>query len=439
MASIDFAALAAPVPGEDPCGPDLDAVGDPDYLNFMARADGLLPASYFSFDRATVDLDAEAKRITEFSRETKDLRLLVLLAKLAMLDKDLQGFAKTLAVVADLLEQHWEWVHPRADEGDYGFRAAVLQTLDDMAPVVFPLQHAPLARSRRFGPISLRSQLLASGELQPREGEEAMSAASLESATTDADLAEFRAARGALTAIVSALQRVSRVTIEKAGYESSVQFEKLPALTGRALAFVDSVIARRDPSAQKPPPVGDAASADAGRDAAPAAAAEGPAITSAAQAERHLDAAARYFLRAEPSSPAILLIRRAQQVVGKSFVEVMRLLAPGFVESVNFQIGSAHAFDLSLDSLAEASEADAAPEPAQESAQETVEEAAEVSSRQQALAALRAVEDYYRRAEPTSPVPLLTERARALAERDFISILSQVLPEASLKSTEADH
>lgn len=437
MARIDFAALEAPIPGEDPCGRDLDAAGDPDYLNFMARADGFVPASFFSFDRGAVDLDAEIKRIADFSRDSKDLRLLVLLAKLAILDKDLPSFAKMLAVTADILEQHWDGVHPRADEGDNGFRAAVLQTLDDMAPVVFPLQHAPLARSRRFGPISLRSQLLASGELQPREGEEAMTAASLESAATDADLAEFKAAREALSTVASALQRITRVTIEKAGYESAVQFDKLPALAGRALAFVDSVIARRDPSAPRPPPAGAVPTPEAAREPALAAAPDVPAVTSAAHAERNLDAAARYFLRAEPSSPAILLIRRAQQVVGKSFVEVMRLLAPGFVDSVNFQIGSAHAFELSLDSLAGAVEEEAAsPSQPEDADEQTVPE---VSSRQQALATLRAVEDYYRRAEPTSPVPLLTERARALAERDFISILSQLLPEASLKSTEADH
>src|SRR6185437_14267415 len=63
-ASVDaeLLALCVPLPGSDPCGPDLDLAGDADYLNFFAQAEGLLPSSFFSsddgrpFDRASVDL-----------------------------------------------------------------------------------------------------------------------------------------------------------------------------------------------------------------------------------------------------------------------------------------------------------------------------------------------------------------------------------------------
>jgi type VI secretion system protein ImpA len=40
------AALTAPLAGADPCGPDLDAEGDPGYLNFFAQAELILPSSY---------------------------------------------------------------------------------------------------------------------------------------------------------------------------------------------------------------------------------------------------------------------------------------------------------------------------------------------------------------------------------------------------------
>ena len=40
---------------------------------------------------------------------------------------------------------------------------------------------------------------------------------------------------------------------------------------------------------------------------------------------------------------------------------------------------------------------------------------------------------YYRVAEPTSPVPLLVERAVALSSRSFMELLTEVLPEGSLK------
>src|SRR5437667_11670242 len=36
------AALCSPLSKADPCGPDLDLAGDPDYLNFFAQTEGLL-------------------------------------------------------------------------------------------------------------------------------------------------------------------------------------------------------------------------------------------------------------------------------------------------------------------------------------------------------------------------------------------------------------
>ena len=49
--AIDDAGLLAPVSEEAPCGPDLDAEGDPAFLNFMAATEGQLPAAFFSFQQ----------------------------------------------------------------------------------------------------------------------------------------------------------------------------------------------------------------------------------------------------------------------------------------------------------------------------------------------------------------------------------------------------
>jgi type VI secretion system protein ImpA len=41
---------------------------------------------------------------------------------------------------------------------------------------------------------------------------------------------------------------------------------------------------------------------------------------------------------------------------------------------------------------------------------------------------------HFRNAEPSSPIPFLADRARDLALRDFLSILSALLPEDALKT-----
>ena len=78
MAEIALSSLASPISETAPCGVDLDAEGDPDFLNFLARAEGLLPASFFSgpegrpLDRSAIDLAAEFKAAQPLLERTRD-------------------------------------------------------------------------------------------------------------------------------------------------------------------------------------------------------------------------------------------------------------------------------------------------------------------------------------------------------------------------------
>jgi type VI secretion system protein ImpA len=59
----------------------------------------------------------------------------------------------------------------------------------------------------------------------------------------------------------------------------------------------------------------------------------------------------------------------------------------------------------------------------------------EVTTRGDALRLLDLVCQYYRRHEPSSPLPLLLERARRLAEKDFIEILRELAPDGLQQAT----
>ena len=67
----------APISDEAPCGPDLDAAGDLDFMNFLAANEGQLPDSYFSFDRKTIDFPLAFARAAELKKRTQDLRLIL--------------------------------------------------------------------------------------------------------------------------------------------------------------------------------------------------------------------------------------------------------------------------------------------------------------------------------------------------------------------------
>src|SRR5258707_2255558 len=97
-----LAALCTPFASPDPCCPDLDMEGDSDYLNFFAGVDGVLPTTFFSledgspFDRSTVDIKGQLDAIKPLLARTRDIRLLVLQARLLILNKDLGGTALDL-------------------------------------------------------------------------------------------------------------------------------------------------------------------------------------------------------------------------------------------------------------------------------------------------------------------------------------------------------
>jgi type VI secretion system protein ImpA len=53
-----------------------------------------------------------------------------------------------------------------------------------------------------------------------------------------------------------------------------------------------------------------------------------------------------------------------------------------------------------------------------------------IRSRQDAIRALDAVADFFRRNEPSSPIPLIVDRAKRLVSKDFLEVLADIAPEA---------
>jgi type VI secretion system protein ImpA len=420
----EVAALCTPFSSTDPCGPDLDMEGDSDYLNFFAGVEGVLPTTFFSledgspFDRSTVDIKGQLDAIKPLLARTRDTRLLLLQARLLILNKDLGGFARNLAATAYWLEKFWDAVHPRPQPRDSA-RSGAVGSLD-LPTVIFPLQYVPLVEARRLGPISYRTWMIATGEVKPRTGEVQLPQAAVTEAISTADPEVLAAARKNIALVKTSLDSIRDVFLTNG---DSAGLDKLLPLVATIRAFIDP----------------QATAAEAPADAADTGAAAGDAPTSLAQASEALAAIADYYSRSEPSSPILLLVRQAHHLIGKSFFEVMNILIPAQMEQAAFHIGADQFFDLPLGKLSNFADVPPAPD---DGAGPSIEESAAaepaprytVTSRAQAIALLDQVHHYFRRSEPSSPVPMLCDRARALAERDFMGVLRDVLPKDALRS-----
>jgi type VI secretion system protein ImpA len=53
-----------------------------------------------------------------------------------------------------------------------------------------------------------------------------------------------------------------------------------------------------------------------------------------------------------------------------------------------------------------------------------------IRSRQDAVRALEAIAEYFRATEPSSPIPLVVDRARRLVSKNFLEVLADIAPEA---------
>ncbi len=431
----ELLALCVPLPGSDPCGPDLDLAGDTDYLNFFAQAEGLLPSSFFSsddgrpFDRASVDLPSVVDAIEPFWQRSRDLRLLVMRARLLILDRNLGDFALSIAAIAHWLDKFWNDVHPRDDGDDFSSRVAALAALD-LPTVVFPLQYAPLCEGRRVGTITYRAQMIAAGEVNSRANELRHPLAALTEAIADAPPEVLAATRGQVTMLKASLGRIREIFTSRG---SPIGLDNLIVLVDKLQGFIDPRAALAEVTAM-PADVDDASSAETDAGAATAAS-----PSSLAEAQQALAAIADYYTRLEPSSPTLPLVRQAHQLIGKSFFEVMSILVPNQMESAAFQIGIDQFFELPVGKLSRLS--GDAPSSGTDTAEASSPAPSEsggsryyVRSRAQAIALLDQVQRFFRRAEPSSPVPMLCDRARAFAERDFMGVLREVLPKSALRT-----
>jgi type VI secretion system protein ImpA len=485
MARIDFAALANPLSENDPCGPDLDMRGDEDYLNFVTIAEGILPSEFFTdgapFDASTIDVDGQIARMAPFLGRTRDIRLLSLLARFLVLDRNLAGFVAVIEAMGRLLEFYWDKVHPSAEREGLPMRAAAIATLNEPT-VCIPLQYMRLCEDRRFGVITLRTRMYAKGEAKPREGDTTPAYPSIIQALRECATDHFDATRNLIARLAASLARIHSLFAEHCGFDKTPGLDKITATVAGMMTLLDEAVPTED---QKK------IAASGGIDQTGTGL-----IRDAFGVHMALQAVIEYFTRHEPSSPALPLIAQARELQGKTFVEVMQTLLPSKAGDAAYSIGDPKVFALPLERLAaimpsidnyalEQGSTDSCPEgvapvsdapapppalnqDASEALARNEDEGAEfapshaadealakdesafaatadsptiqatgrlhfaAATRQEAISILNEVIQYLHSAEPSSPIPWLIDRAKELADRDFLSVLSSILPEDAL-------
>lgn len=335
---VDLEALLSPLADAHPAGPNLDL--DPAFQALEQCAAGKPERQYGAkvYPAEPPDWTAVQEHALALAARTRDLRVAVWLLRSAAHLQGLPGMATGLELLHGLLRRHWDGVHPQLDasEGnDPTMRLNALAPLANRDAALADLRAAALVNER--GSLSLRELELGLGQAQGGPGEVVPTAAGVLKAVAELSRRHpalaHTAARGN-----TALAGINGLLNEKLGAARApdlAAFTQLWALLGRGLAG-----GAAQPGAGSGLPAAAAAGDTPMPTAAPASGLAANALNNRADAQRELERVCTWLEAHEPSHPAPLLIRRAQRLIGMSFIEIIRDLAPDGLSQVERVAGS---------------------------------------------------------------------------------------------------
>lgn len=313
-----------------PCGPDLEY--DPAYLALDVAAQGKPEQDVGGTVVAAVEPDwanvldqAQALLV-----RSKDLRVAIQLVRALTRLEGLTGFLAGIELVDGLLERYWTEVHPRLDADDNQDPTFRLNALAPLEPprgsgatetLLRDVREATVVPPTPQSRVTVRDLLIIDGKLsgatlaQPVAAVEEALRAAIE---RNPQLAEVP------SRAIAAVQRLRARIVEQVGAELAPD--------------VGAITEMLRPAAQRMARLSGRADLESGE---PIAGSQGlsSSIQGREDVNRAIDAICLFLERTEPANPAPLLLRRAQRLLNKSFVELIADLAPDSVGQVKMIAG----------------------------------------------------------------------------------------------------
>jgi type VI secretion system protein ImpA len=332
---IDIDALVAALPeAGSPCGPDLEY--DPDFISLFLAAtrkperqsgESVVPAE--EPDWADVRQRSEA-----ILARSKDIRVAVLLTRALTRTENLDGLWAGLQLTCRLLSRFWDEVNPRLDpteDLDPTMRLNALASYADSDALLGDLRSALLVPAGKQRRISVRDILGVTGKLPLPEG--APTQVEMETILADAasrNEISVAAINGALTTA----GEIRSFLMEKVGGDRATDLSPLIDALKSVVQVVNKVSGVETS--------GDASVGDINQTSSQRPLVGGGEIRSREDAVLILERVCAFIERNEPANPAPLFIRRARQLLTKSFIEIIQDLAPDSLGQIQKMVGLDH-------------------------------------------------------------------------------------------------
>ena len=315
-----------------PCGPDLEY--DNDFLA-LTQASAGKPESQFG-PAEPPDWRAVVDRAEALLARSRDLRLAIfwLRAKL-----HLAGYGALplgLTLINGMIDQLWEHLHPQPDpdDADPYARVNALAALREPDGLIGDLRESRLVQDRAIGDLTVRHASVALGLLSAADGETPFGKSQLSRMLGDA-LVKTPALRSQCQDAVTLTRQLIALVNDKLGNDTAPDLRPLYVLVNGVAGLLpgndaDGTAGNGDTQADADATGGGGAGARRNLSGA---------VNSREDAIRAIDLVCEYLERAEPTNPAPLFLRRARQLIGQNFLQLIKALAPEALSAVAGMVG----------------------------------------------------------------------------------------------------
>jgi type VI secretion system protein ImpA len=345
--ALDIDSLLNAISANAPCGVNLEY--DPAFIAMENEAKGtpekqvggsIEPAQPPNWKNLR-------KMVLGLLEGTRDLRVLVELARTDLNLEGVNGLKDSLALLRKSLEGYWETIHPQLDpddDNDPTNRINILMGLCDRDNFLLPLLNAPIVESRVVGRFSLRDVQFATGKTPPPKGHEPVKLAMLQGAFSDVPPESVTDTQEALESSLSDINGIESFITQQVGVGNAPSLAPIRDLLKEALHFVHEQAERlglgREGGGEEIAMGSDSQEADSGVSAKRPSAGQIGGINNRQDVVRALELICEYYADHEPSSPVPLLVRRAKRLVTMDFMEILQDLAPSGISQVEIIKGS---------------------------------------------------------------------------------------------------
>ncbi len=316
---------------EAPCGPDLEY--DNDFLSLTQAVAGK-PESQFGPAEPPEWRKAVEIAQSLFER-TRDLRVAIDWARGLLHLHGYGALAVGVSLVNGLLDAHWDGIHPLPDpdDGDPYGRVNALTLFREQAGLLGDLRDTRVIDDRSIGILLVRDIEAALGLAAATPGRDEFTKEQVAKMLAAA-LAKAPELREHCTSAVEQVRAlISRVN-DLLGSNDPPDLRPLYSLVNGIAGLL-------------PAEADDEAADDAGDDGGDEAGGGGRSggrglsgvVNSRDEALKAIDLVIEYLERTEPTNPAPLFLRRARQLIGHNFLQLMKVLAPDALAEVARIVG----------------------------------------------------------------------------------------------------